>query len=114
MLISELLTEAKKLYLCNRGKCGMCWCIKVIANQNKTRKEQSDKGHVPYASIRAQIPEFNPFYLEAPEVQCKILGNPFLEIGLEFWWDINDSESRIKAFDELIELYGNSDKEFVW
>ena len=64
MQIVELLKEAKKLYLKNIGKVGMCWCIKVIANQNKTRKEQSDKGHVPYASIRAQIPEFNPFYLE--------------------------------------------------
>lgn len=114
MKVLELLTRSKALYIENQGKVGMCWCIKVIANENKTRKEQSDKGHIPYASIRAQIPEFNPFYLEAPEVQCKILGNPFLEIGLEFWWDINDSESRIKAFDELIKLYENVDRDFVW
>lgn len=114
MKILELLQKAKELYFENRGKAGMCWCIKIIVNQNKTRKEQSDKGHVPYTSIKAQIPEFNPFYLEAPEVQCKILGNPFLEIGLEFWWDINDSESRIEAFDKLIKAYENSDKEFVW
>lgn len=114
MLILELLQKAKKLYLENQGKVGMCWCIKVVTNEDKSREEQRDRGHIPYSSIRAQIPEFNPFYLEAPEVQCKILGNPFLEIGLEFWWDISDSESRIKAFDKLIELYENIDREFVW
>lgn len=114
MLISELLIEAKKLYLKNIGKAGMCWCIKVIANQNKTQKEQSDKGHIPYASIRDQIPEFNPFYLEAPEVQCKILSNPFLVVGLEFWWEVTDVEPRIKAFDKLIKLYEDIDREFVW
>ena len=113
MQISELLQKAKKLYLENQGKAGMCWAIKVVANQHKTREEQR-KGHVPYAEIVKQIPEFNPFYLNAPEVQCKILGNPYLEIGLEFWWDVNDSESRIKAFDTLIELYEDIDREFVW
>ena len=114
MSILELLQKAKKLYLCNQGKVGMCWCIKVVANEGKSREEQRDRGHIPYSSIRVQIPEFNPFYLEATEVQCKILGNPFLEIGLEFWWDINDFESRIKAFDELIKLYEDIDREFVW
>ena len=114
MSILELLQKAKKLYLENQGKVGMCWCIKVIANEGKSKEEQRDKGQVPYAGIKAQIPEFNPFYLNAPEVQCKILGNPYLEIGLEFWWDVNDSESRIKAFDTLIEIYENSDREFVW
>ena len=114
MSILELLQKAKKLYLSNQGKVGMCWCIKVIANEGKSREEQRDRGHIPYASIRTQIPEFNPFYLNAPEVQCKILGNPYLEIGLEFWWDINDSESRIKAFDTLIKIYEDTDREFVW
>ena len=114
MQIVDLLRKAKKLYLENRGKVGMCWCIKVIANQNKTQKEQSDKGHIPYASIEAQIPEFNPFYLNVPEVQCKILSHPFLIVGLEFWWEVNDIEPRIKAFDKLIKLYENIDREFVW
>ena len=114
MLISELLQKAKKLYLYNQGKVGMCWCIKVVANEGKSREEQRDRGHIPYSSINAQIPEFSPFYLDAPEVRYKVSGSPFLDIGLEFWWDINDSESRIEAFDELIKLYENSDKEFVW
>lgn len=113
MLISELLTEAKKLYLKNIGKVGMCWCIKVVANEGKSREEQRDIGHIPYACIKAQIPEFNPFYLKSYKVQYFAI-NQQLSVGLEFWWDINDSESRIKAFDELIELYKNYDKEFIW
>ena len=114
MQISELLQKAKKLYLENQGKVGMCWCIKVVANEGKSREEQRDRGQIPYASIEAQIPEFNPFYLNAPEVQCKILGNPFLAVGLEFWWEVTDVEPRIKAFDTLIELYEDIDREFVW
>ena len=113
MLISELLTKAKKLYLENQGKVGMCWCIKVIANEGKSREEQSDKGHVPYASIKAQIPEFNPFYLKSYRLQYFAI-NQQLSVGLEFWWDINDSKSRIKAFDTLIEIYEDYNREFVW
>lgn len=109
MQIIELLKKAKALYLENQGKAGMCWCIKVIANEGKTRHEQSNKGHVPYASIKAQIPEFNPDYLEGT---VKILPN--LEVGLEFWWDVDSIRPRINAFDKLIELYKDSDKEFIW
>lgn len=112
MLISELLTEAKNLYLKNIGKAGMCWCIKVIANQNKTQKEQSDKGQIPYSDIVKQIPEFNPNFFNIP---LKYLWKQNLSYaGLDFWWDINDSESRIKAFDKLIGLYEDIDREFVW
>jgi hypothetical protein len=38
----------------------------------------------------------------------------YFEIGLEFWWDINSIGSRINAFDKLIKVYENSDREFVW
>ena len=111
MLISELLTEAKKLYLKNIGKAGMCWCIKVIANEGKSREELQKIGHVPYTYIKAIIPEFTPeFFGATPRRKCVKAFN----IGLEFWWDINDSESRIKAFDKLIKLYENVYKEFVW
>ena len=114
MSILELLQKAKKLYLENQGKVGMCWCIKVVANESKSKEEQRDRGHIPYASIKAQIPEFNPFYLNASEVQCKILSHPFLVVGLEFWWEVTDVEPRINAFNTLIELYENIDREFVW
>lgn len=113
MKVLELLNRSKALYLENQGKVGMCWCIKVVANENKSREEQCDKGHIPYASIKAQIPEFNPFYLKSYKVQYFAI-NQQLSVGLEFWWDIKDSESRINAFDTLIELYEDIDREFVW
>lgn len=113
MLIVELLQKAKKLYLENQGKCGMCWCIKVIANEGKTRQEQSNKGHVPYSSIVAQIPEFNPDFLAGDyhELTTRPEG---ISVGLCFWWNIIRTDVRIDAFDKLIELYKDSDKEFIW
>lgn len=111
MLISKLLTEAKKLYLKNIDKVGMCWCIKVIANEGKSREEQRDIGYIPYACIKAQIPEFTPEFFGATPRRKLVKA---FNIGLEFWWDINDSESRIKAFDKLIKLYEDTYREFVW
>lgn len=113
MLISELLTKAKKLYLENQGKVGMCWCIKVVAYLNLNEEQQRSKGYVPYASIKAQIPEFNPWYLKAHEAEYLAI-NRHLQEGLEFWWHIKCVEPRIKAFDTLIEIYEDIDREFVW
>ena len=115
MLISELLQEAKKLYLKeikDNKFSGMCWCIKVIANKYKSKEEQSRKCYIPYRNIELQIPEFNPSYLKS-YIPC-IAIDRYLDVGLEFWWDIEDTQSRIKAFDELIELYKDSNKEFIW
>ena len=113
MSILELLQKAKKLYLENQGRAGMCWCIKVVANEGKSREEQRDRGHIPYNIIVAQIPEFNPYFLEAPIIPLMESG-VYFEIGLEFWWDIRDTGSRVKAFNTLIEIYENIDREFVW
>ena len=113
MSILELLQKAKKLYLSNQGKVGMCWCIKVIANQDKHPIEQSRRGQIPYASIKSQIPEFNPRYLKAHKADYLAI-NRHLQEGLEFWWDVELVEPRIKAFDTLIEIYEDIDREFVW
>ena len=113
MSILELLVKAKKLYLENQGKAGMCWCIKVIANEGKSREEQRDRGQAPYSVIVSQIPEFNPYFLEAPIISL-IESGVYFEIGLEFWWDINSIGSRINAFDKLIGIYEDIDREFVW
>lgn len=116
MSILELLQKAKKLYLECINKedyVGMCWCIKVVANEGKSKEERNNKGYIPYTSIKAQIPEFNPFYLKAYRYEHFVI-NQHLSIGLEFWWRVDYTEPRIKAFDILIELYENIDKEFVW
>ena len=113
MSILELLQKAKNLYLENKGGVGMCWCIKVVANLNKSREEQRDRGQIPYASIKSQIPEFNPWYLKAHKAEYLAI-NRYLQEGLEFWWDVECVEPRIKAFDTLIELYEDIDREFVW
>ena len=114
----EVLKQALTLYMMearegSKKNPGMCWCIKVIANQYKTREEQRERGHIPYNSIKAQIPEFNPFYLKAHKYQHFAI-NQNIEVGLEFWWDVELTEPRIKAFKELIEIYKDSDKEFIW
>lgn len=113
MSILELLQKAKKLYLSNQGKVGMCWCIKVVADLNKSIEERRDRGQIPYASIKSQIPEFNPWYLKSHKAEYLAI-NRHLQEGLEFWWEVTDVEPRIKAFDTLIKVYENSDREFVW
>lgn len=97
MSILELLQKAKKLYLSNQGKAGMCWCIRVVSYLNVNEEQQRSKGYIPYANIVSQIPEFNPYFLEAPIISLMESGVSF-EIGLEFWWDINSIGSRINAF----------------
>ena len=118
MLIIDLLKQSKELYLQEiEGKDsvkfpGMCWCIKTIASKEKSRIEQSSKGHPSYVVIRNNIPEFTPYFLNADIFYTAYL-HPFC-VGLSFWWSVEKTQPRIEAFDKLIELYENSDKEFVW
>jgi hypothetical protein len=46
-----------------------------------------------YNPINSIIPEFNREFLNAKYERSIV------------WWDVNDRESRIKAFDKLIEVY---------
>lgn len=113
MQIIDLLKKSKELYLKEKGKCGMCWCIKVIANKDKHPIEQSRKGHVPYKVIVAQIPEFNPDFLGGDYHELTTRPKE-VNIGLCFWWNVNRTDVRIAAFDKLIGIYENVDREFVW
>ena len=117
MLIIDLLKQSKELYLQEiEGKDsvkfpGMCWCIKTTAIKGKSRTEQSSKGHPSYIVIQNNIPEFIPSFLGS-DIFSKELP-PFC-VGLSFWWPVEKTQPRIEAFDKLIKLYENSDKEFVW
>jgi hypothetical protein len=111
MSILELLVRAKKLYLENQGKAGMCWCIRVVAYLNVNEEQQRSKGYIPYANIVSQIPEFNPEFFNAKPRRKWVQS---INVGLEFWWDVECVEPRVKAFDTLIKIYENIDREFVW
>lgn len=52
------------------------------------------------------IPEFNPEFLKATE-EVKMA-------GLDFWWEHHDTESRLKAFQVLKDIYKDSPKEFEY
>lgn len=76
------IKKAKQYYL--KGlEYGMCGCFCRV-NENK---------YYSYSCIHEIIPEYTPktFGSDAHEGTC--------------WWPITDRESRIKAFDKLIEIY---------
>lgn len=54
-----------------------------------------------YRDLTKNDPSYNTLTKLIPEFNYKFLGgrNSF------YWWDIEDSKSRLKAFDKLIELY---------
>ena len=48
---------------------------------------------ISYSDLTYYIPEFNAKFLNGDPLQV-------------YWWPIVDTESRIKAFDKLIKIYG--------
>ena len=77
------IKEAKCVYLIGKEHC-MCHCFMFI---NINRYGCCEK-------IREIIPEFKPETFNVPPANID---------GL--WWSIYDRESRIEAFDKLIEIY---------
>lgn len=78
----KALKKAKQLYL-DGYSVGMCCSLE---------KALHDEGF-NFVNLSEIIPEYNRIYLKA---KCKYS---------DFWWDVKDIESRIKAFDTLIKLY---------
>jgi hypothetical protein len=76
------IKKAKQYYLEGLSDC-MCCCFDKV---------DRDKYYC-CSCIRKIIPEYNP----------KTLGSNTIVNAL--WWPITDRESRIKAFDKLIEIY---------
>jgi hypothetical protein len=96
MKVVEVLQKAKDIFLYRiqvYTYTGMCVCIKNAIYE--------DVSCVPKELINKNIPEFNPKFLEATTPDKP------------FWWPVSEHEPRIKAFDKLIELYKDSDKEFI-
>lgn len=96
MKVVEVLQKAKDIFL-HRIQVymytGMCVCIKSAIYE--------DAFCVTKELFNKNIPEFNPKFLEA------------ITPDKPFWWPPDQHEPRIKAFDKLIELYKDSDKEFI-
>ena len=59
------------------------------------------------------IPEFNPNFFCIPKDRLWDPSNTGKSIYNRLWWDIEDTESRLKAFDALIDLYKSRYKETV-
>lgn len=77
------IKKAKDIYLSGKTMC-MCQSFYRV---DKNKYDNYDK-------IQKRIPKFKP---ETFNVDPKLL--------LDFWWPIRDIDSRIKAFNKLIEIY---------
>lgn len=93
--ILEILKNAKNNYICDihRNKWGMC---KFIDAEILHEERCNTNFCSCYAYIPQLIPEFNAEFLG---------GDP----RRVYWWDKNDTESRIRAFDKLIAIYEKDD-----
>lgn len=79
------------------------WCLKVSAVKGFDFKEKNRKGHPSYKDLVDNIPEFNPEFLKATE-EVRMA-------GLDFWWG---TESRLRAFQVLKDIYKDNPKEFEY
>lgn len=83
--ILKALIKARKDY--NRARYpGMCHHLARTLSINT------------YSLIVEIIPEFNRKFLVSSEI-------PTLRQRSVYWWDTNDYQSRVEAFDKLIDIY---------
>lgn len=80
----EIIKQAKQAYLDGRERC-MCFSFMRV-----------EHSFLCPDMIAQRIPEFKPSTFGIPDETQTYSG---------VWWDISDRESRIKAFDKLIEIY---------
>ena len=79
----EIIKRVKQAYL-NKHSKFMCICFYSV----------EDSFFFSYKNIVKRIPEFKPSTFGLVDVKEE-----------REWWCMNDRESRIKAFDKLIEIY---------
>lgn len=97
----EILKEAKKMYVDERHT-GMCACLDHAILGFIVEKLHQDPylyGFTDgdYDYLRDIFPEFNSFDLTG------IFFDEF-----KYWWPLDDSKSRIEAFDKLIKIYSTT------
>lgn len=80
----EIIKNAKQAYLDGKEHC-MCFCFMRV-----------EHSFLCPDMIAERIPEFKPSTFGIPDETQTYSG---------VWWCIPDRESRIKAFDKLIEIY---------
>ena len=97
----DVLIKARKLYKhLIPDPIGMCYCLKkVLYNQEES---PYPVGCFTNGVLLYNFPEFNPKYFKSTA------SIP------EYWWRVEDTSSRLKAFDTLIELYKNNTEEFIY
>lgn len=109
MRVYDVIKIAEDTYISETSHLsypGMCWCLKVAATKGMDFKDKNRKGHPSYKDLVTNIPEFNPEFLKATkEVR---------HAGLDFWWDNNDTKSRLSAFSVLKDIYKESVREFEY
>lgn len=109
MKVYDVIRIAKDTYISETSHLcypGMCWCLKVAATKGLDFKEKNRKGHPTYRELVDNIPEFNPEFLHADRKVSLA--------GLDFWWDTHDTQSRLRAFRILKDIYKYSSKEFEY
>lgn len=109
MRIYNVIKVAEDTYIDETSRLtfpGMCWCLKVASVKGLDFKTKNKKGYPTYRNLAENIPEFNPEFLGATEV--------VKTAGLDFWWDTHDTESRLRAFRILKDIYKCSSKEFEY
>lgn len=77
------IKKAKDIYVSGKA-IGMCQSFDWV-DENR---------YGTYEDIKKRIPEFKPETFNIDPMLWSV-----------FWWPIHDRESRIKAFDKLIEIY---------
>lgn len=121
--ILKWIIQAKAFYLRDRLGRGMCKAFNKVANQDLGLKEaligllKSQEyglliyeGEVMYQSewLRELIPEFR-FDTLGGDTNTSAYRHLQEKVDISiweiYWWERDDKESRIKAFDKLIKIY---------
>lgn len=98
MLIVNVLKKTKQFLIKSDKYIGMCECIKCVCYINYIK-------YTTLQCIKQNIPEFSYLYLVS-KIDMDVPVH-------DYWWDPSDKQSRIEAFDKLIDLYKNSNKEWI-